>query len=70
MKVIIEDLVAKHSGKKEKELPENTTIRFEFDNGESLSVNIKYNAIHIYKRSSGIEQIEIHPSGSNRIYVK
>lgn len=70
MKVIIEDLVAKHSGKKEKELPENTTIRFEFDKNHHIRVSMTDQGISIYKIESLSDQIEIEPRATNSIHVK
>lgn len=70
MKVIIEDLVAKHSGKKEKELPENTQIRFEFDENTHISVQIKDDYLYIYKVGNTSKPFEIHPIMSNVIHVK
>ena len=71
MKVIIEDLVAKMAGGKEKILPKGTTIRFEMGN-TSLSCSITEDGLAIYKINNTIEEDRIITIGcaSNKLYIK
>ena len=70
-KTIIEDLVARHEGKKETELPEGTTIRFEIGNTK-LSCKATEEGLEIYKRNDMVgEEERIMTIGAldNKLYV-
>ena len=72
MKTIIENLVIKMSGGTEKELPENTTIRFEVGN-TSLSCKVNDEGLRIYKiNNNGLEEDRIMTIGvsSNVLLIK
>jgi len=69
MRVIIEDLVAKHSGKKEKVLPEDTVIRFEFDKSNYITIKNTERGLEVYKIGQPVA-IEIRPNATNVIYIK
>lgn len=70
MKIFIEDLVAKHKGEKETELPEDTTIRFEYsDKHGHISISVRGGELRIYKKASPAN-ITIQPVSSNIIYIK
>ena len=76
MKVIIEDLVKKHEGNKETELPKETTIRFEIEDSEcefariKLSCKVEDNCLKIYKCCDIDDRIMIIADNSNSIYIK
>lgn len=72
MKVIIENIVARMEGKEEKELPRNTTIRFEIGKIE-LSCKITKDGLEIYKTDNSVERdsrIIIMSVTSNKINIK
>ena len=72
MKTIIENLVAKHEGKKEQELPERTTIRFEIGDTR-LSCIATDEGLEIYKVTDlGIKEqrIIIMSISSNKVCIK
>jgi len=69
MRVIIEDLVAKHSDKEEQELPVDTVIRFEFDDSNYITVKHTDQGLQIYKIGQP-GPIEIQPNSSNVIHIK
>ena len=72
MKVIIEDVVAKMAGNKEKELPEGTTIRFEIGSTR-LSCTATEDGLEIYKindMDTGESRIITIACLSNKIYIK
>ena len=72
MKVIIEDVVAKMEGKKEKELPNDTTIRFEIGSTR-LSCTATEDGLEIYKitdMGTGESRIITIACFSTKIYIK
>lgn len=70
-KVIIQDLVKKFSkDTEEKELPEGTTIRFEFKH-HHIECRVDGNELKIYKvTNGGSDYIRIKPAASNVVFIE